>query len=313
VLLVASTLLYFLGKRSGSQSRSIILRAALILAAVAVLDTWLNHSWSSIAPIASVSRLLPWASHYSLLSVALGAAAWGLGYAAVTGRALLTAPVCTVIVILLAQHGSRELYHPLLRRSGLVDDPQLAHILHSPSAGMIKFIAEHQPPVTEWLASVQAAAKLHSRDTTSIGAQVTIEPAPSTETLAQAKQIETAWRWSTRTGAQRGNELLTVKFVQPLKLRGVELDPGVYFTDYPRGLKILGGDCKRAQPAELIYDAPTWQGAVNLTTRGVPSFTPRNNVRVIFPKQTPAIECLFVQQTGKAQNDWSISRVRVIE
>jgi hypothetical protein len=178
---------------------------------------------------------------------------------------------------------------------------------------MIKFVAQHQPPVTEWLASTQAAAKLPATDTTSLGAQVTIEPAPSAETLAQAKQTEVAWRWSTRTGSQKGNELLTVKFAQPIMLRGVELDPGVYFTDYPRGLRILGGDCKQAQPPELIYNAPIWQGAVNLTSRGVPYFTPRNNVRVIFPKQTPPIECLFVKQTGKAQNDWSISRVRIIE
>jgi hypothetical protein len=78
-------------------------------------------------------------------------------------------------------------------------------------------------------------------------------------------------------------------------------------------LKIFGGDCEGVAPAELLFEAPTWQGALNVTARGAPYFTPRNEVRVIFAKQTPPVACVFVRQTGKAFNDWSISRVKIIQ
>jgi hypothetical protein len=142
-----------------------------------------------------------------------------------------------------------------------------------------------------------------------LGAQVEIHPAPDLNQTPNT-QTDTTWRWSTHTGSQRGDEVLTIKLQAPAEMRGIELDPGPYFTDYPRGLRIHAGACDQST-APVIADYPVWQGSLHILHRGVPYFSPRNDVKIIFPAPVIA-QCVFVHQTGKAQFDWSVSRIRII-
>jgi hypothetical protein len=109
-----------------------------------------------------------------------------------------------------------------------------------------------------------------------------------------------------------GNELLTVRFPQRTSLRGVELDPGSYATDYPRGLRIAGGECLKPREAKVLHESPIWQGPIELTARGIPYLAARNKVRIVFT-EVASVECLFVRQTAQAPFDWSIASIRVIQ
>jgi hypothetical protein len=165
--------------------------------------------------------------------------------------------------------------------------------------------------VTKQLNDIKLLNHLPTKDVLELGATIEITPSPAPELLAAAKNSEPSWRWSSRSGYQTGKEQLTIRFPKPIEALGLELDPGMYFTDYPRGLLILGGDCSAPESAQTIANHTPWQGALNLTPKGFPYYSPRNQVKVIFPRKE-TVECIFVKQTGTANFDWSINRVRVI-
>jgi hypothetical protein len=313
ILLGATALLLLLGSVRSKRPTGRLLSAGLALSFCALLDTHLTNSWSSIAPLESASRLLPWGTHYSIVSIAVGASAWALGYGIIMGRILPSAALGVASITLLIRHTPVDLQHPYLRRIGLTENPEIAHILSTPSVGIFRTYSPQNPDILQWIQGIRHASSIPSKESSALGAQVSLSPEPKPEVLERARNLEKSWRWSTRTGSQRGDELLTVKFPQPLSVRGVEIDPGVYYTDYPRGLRIAGGRCGDQNSATVLYEAQSWQGTLHATPRGAPYFAPRNEVRVIFANRSEPIECLFIQQTGKADNDWSISRVRIVE
>ncbi len=285
---------------------------SLGLALLATLDTGLSEDLAMIAPLASISRLLPWATTFSLTSIALALSAFGLGYVIAMNHCPRSYIIAAIAGAALSIHGAGELYYPYLRTSGLVNDQNLARILRTPSAGLVRTLALTDPHIIDSISAIEELSKLPSIDIRSLHGEVSIEPAPNPEALATARQLEKAFRWSTRTGSQRGNELLTLRFLQRTSLRGVELDPGAYATDYPRGLSISGGECAKPGEAKLIFEAPIWQGPLEVTSRGIPYLAARNKVRVLFP-EAASVECLFVRQTAKAPFDWSIASIRVIQ
>jgi allantoicase len=148
-------------------------------------------------------------------------------------------------------------------------------------------------------------------DVTTLGATISLSPELVSKDFTETKPAETYWRWSTRRGKQVGDEVLTIRFSSPTTIRGVEFDPGNYLTDFPRGLTIQGGDCDGG-PTRILSESPSWQGSLSFTPRAYPYLSPRSQVRVFF-SQPETVSCIFAHQTGKANFDWSISRVRVIQ
>jgi hypothetical protein len=285
-------------------------KVAMVMALLATLNATLPESVALISPLPSLSRLIPWGTTYSITSVALGLSAWMTGVTLILNNRLISfIPLAIGPAIMLA-FCSQNIIHPSLRKSGIASDPAYSGLVLSPSATIFRSLVESGEDVPRWIESVKASSKLRAKDSSELGAKIEIHPAPRPEMLDAAKRSESHWRWSTRTGMQRGDELLTIRFTSPTSVNGIELDPGPYFTDYPRGLKISGGPCDLAAAKEIV-DYPIWQGAVKVTYRGIPYYTPRNEVRAIFTSQQ-TVECIFVRQTGKAPFDWSISRVRVM-
>ncbi len=207
-------------------------------------------------------------------------------------------------------YGSTAILNPILRTTGVVTDEKLRPLVLSPSAAIFRSMAESGLNITQQVDSIREAARIPEKESRELGLQIDMQPVASRAALEQAQATESAWRWSTRTGAQRGNEVLTVRLNTPREVRGIELDPGSYFTDYPRGLRITGGACDQANAAP-IADFPLWQGSLHVIQKGIPYYSPANEVRVVFPAPK-TVSCIFVHQTAKASFDWSVSRVRLL-
>jgi hypothetical protein len=228
----------------------------------------------------------------------------------VLNTAVVSLVLLTTTALALTWLGSPQIVSPLLRTAGLVNNERFRPLILTPSAAIFRAFVESQLDIAQQLETVRAASRITGKDIREFHADVEVYPPPSPETLEIARATEHKWRWSSRTGAQRGNEMLTVRFRSSTQVRGIELDPGPFSTDYPRGLKITGGPCEQSA-APVLAEYPVWQGSLHALPRGIPYYAPRNEVRVILPMPTE-VSCLFIYQTGTAPFDWSISRIRVI-
>jgi hypothetical protein len=303
---LALSLLSLLVIRRGRADSSRVLAACSSALALGVfLDTTLPEEWSNIAPIASISRLLPWGTHYCLTAISLGLAAWLLGMVWITQTRKIIGIALAGAALFSIFQTSPALYHPFLSRYATTSDPELRKILCSPSSAVVRHFAYQHPNLMEDLADIKHKARQASSEVTSSLATITMSP------TSETPPTEQYWRWSSRRGRQLGDEVLTVAFHQPTALRGVELDSGNYYTDFPRGVEILGGPCDQSQAA-VLFSAPSWQGSLAFTPHGYPYLSSRSTVKALFNSEQQ-VSCLFVRQTGKALFDWSVSRVRVIK
>ena len=303
-VLVASALSIFMFRIIRSEPSRTLAMWSTILALGAFLDTTLPEEWSNIAPVASISRLLPWGTHYCLTAICLGLAAWLLGMAWIAHSRRGVDILISAVALYSIVETSPAIYHPFLSRYATSSDPELKKILCSPSSAVIRHFAYQHPNLMEDLSKMKHIAKQSSVDLTS--AEATISMTPS----SKAPPSEQYWRWSSRRGKQVGDEVLTIAFHQPTTLRGIELDSGTYFTDFPRGVEILGGPCE-LEKAKVLFDIPSWQGSLAFTPHGYPYLSSRSVVRATFNNEEQ-VSCLFVRQTGRALVDWSVSRVRAI-
>ena len=309
-LLVLSALAFWVRKLHQTPVARYTGKVGFVLALMATLNTCLPEPWATISPLPSLGRLLPWGTTYSLTSVALGLSAWlSVTSLMLTLGAFSLMPLA-VCVVWVALYGSAAILNPSLRKTDLLTNDKIRPLILSPSAAIFRSLVESGLEINQQLDSIRHAARLPEKDSRELGAQVEMLPAPPQANLEQAQATEAAWRWSTRTGSQRGDEVLSVRLNTPREVRGIELDPGPYFTDYPRGLRITGGPCNPAA-ATLLAHFPVWQGSLHVLQRGLPYYAPRNEVRVVFA--VPAtVSCLFVYQTAQAPFDWSVSRVRLL-
>lgn len=310
ILFVLAILAWWVRRRHQTAVARYTGKVGLVLALVAFLNTCLPEPFATISPLPSLARMLPWGTSYSVTSVTLGLSAWMTVTSLVLNMgAFSLVPLASGAVALFVA-GSPYIQHPILRTSGLASDESQRPLILSPSAAIIRSFVERGTNIAQTIAALRAGAHLPAKDTHDLAAQVEIQSASSQPLTAQGLPAEPSWRWSTRTGTQRGDEVLTIRFSAPLEVHGVELDPGPYATDYPRGLRISGGPCDRAS-ARVLADYPVWQGTLKVLTRGIPYYSPRNEVRAVFPSPS-VVSCLFAEQTGRANFDWSISRVKIL-
>ncbi len=309
-LLALSALAFWVRKLHQTPVARYTGKVGFVLALMATLNTCLPEPWATISPLPSLGRLLPWGTTYSLTSVALGLSAWLSVTSLILTLGAFSLIPFAACVLWVSLYGSPAILNPILRRDGLVADEKIRPLILSPSAAIFRSLAESGFEIKQQLDSIRQAARIPEKDSRELGAQVEMHPAPPQTTLDQAQATEAAWRWSTRTGSQLGDEVLTVRLSTPRELRGIILDPGQYFTDYPRGLRITGGSCDPSA-AILLAHFPVWQGSLHVLQRGLPYYAPRNEVRVVFSAPTTA-SCIFVYQTGQAHFDWSVSRVRLL-
>jgi hypothetical protein len=169
---------------------------------------------------------------------------------------------------------------------------------------------EHSTP--GFLSNINEFQLLSQREMRTVtGAEALIETSPvgNDRTIDRTADGSLHTRW-TSSSNQVGDELFTLRFSRPTPIRGLELDPGEYAADFPRGLSVRGGPC-REEDARLIAYFPSWQGALSFTTEGFPYFSGQEAVRVLFAKKE-LVECIFARQTSTAPFAWSVAEVRLL-
>lgn len=300
---------FMLARTSTRGSVVTLATTGLALSILAILDTYPPDTLALISPLASVARLIPWASTYAFISVCIGAMAWLVGVVLVSIHPRVIAWPVAMVSLFTLSLSSPELFDPFLQQYAATNDRMLKRVLSSPSAAVVRHFAYHHPNLVTDLNVMRALSRLPGVEASDLNGVVTISPDLSSD--PKGRPAEKYWRWSPRRGKQLGDELVTIQFPQPITIRGLELDPGTYTTDFPRGLSISGGPCDPAA-ARQIFAAPSWQGSLAFTPKGYPYLTPRNQVRAFF-KNAETVTCLYVRQTAQAPFDWSISRVRVFQ
>jgi hypothetical protein len=140
--------------------------------------------------------------------------------------------------------------------------------------------------------------------------QLETSPLGNGRTLDRVADRSAHTRWTSNRSQQVGDEVLTFRFSHPTPTRGLELDPGEYSTDFPRGLTVRGGPCREEEARQLAY-FPSWQGALSFTTDGFPYFSGQSDVRMLFGKEE-SVECIFVRQTSAAPFAWSVAEARML-
>jgi hypothetical protein len=309
-LLFLSTLAFWVRKLHQTPVARFTGKVGFVLALMAMLNTCLPEPWATISPLPSLGRLLPWGTTYSITSVALGLSVWLSVTSLMLTLGSLSVIPCAACLLSVTLYGSATILHPILRSSGVIEDDKLRPLILSPSAAIFRSLAESGLDIHQQIDAIRRANQIREKDSRELSAQIEMKSVTDQGSSERAQANESAWRWSTRTGSQRGNEVLTVRFNAPLEVHGIELDPGPYFTDYPRGLRITGGSCDPSE-AQLIAEFPIWQGSLRVLQRGLPYYAPRNEVRVVFSAPI-TVACIFVYQTAQASFDWSVSRVRLM-
>jgi F5/8 type C domain len=120
-------------------------------------------------------------------------------------------------------------------------------------------------------------------------------------------RLDTRW-WST---VQKGAEFITVKFTKPTLVKALDLDVGVYVSDYPRALRIYSSDnCKSWS---TLLDINPWRGSLRKTAENNLFFAPQKDVKINF-SSAKLCRCLKIQQTAKEDYfDWSVAKINLYQ
>jgi hypothetical protein len=299
---------------SGIEKRA-LWRSVLLGAIVILTILWgtplIPEQFTAITPLLSLSRIIPWASFYALPAVLLGIVSLFLGLALSIQCRSVIASSLTLGFGIAATLINPNNIAPLLYQSIVEKSASLAPALQSPSAALIRRFKADPPLLLSYLQHTEKILAQQPLNAAKLGATISIHPAPTTEALQTSRRTDPEGRWSPRTGRQTGRELLTIALPRPMTITAVELDPGHYFSDYPRGLDISGGDCS-SKSITHITTITKWHGPLRITPMGLPFYDVPHNVTIVFPEEH-IITCLYIRQTGKAPVDWSINKIKLYQ
>ena len=332
-LLVMSSFFFVthLWRKTSSDAASRLLCFTCILCGAAFLDLFLPASLSAIAPLAALSRLIPFLSFFPLAAVALAMALVTLVVSLVrlTPKELMLGGVLLLVILpgLIFASGRAPFLHDKSSQILLdaLSQPTLAQeetkarydlILASPSLNLIK---ENGLWVLANQSRIKSAAFIPlNPDETTLSASHN----NSARVLKKLSQGYKKGRWSPKRGFQDGTEWLHIFFNTPRRLSGLELNTGSFPADFPRGLRLSYLPSCRDKEREdhsalssyrILLHLPAWQGEILFTPLGYPYYGAQSAVRIHFPEVIEA-QCLLIQQTAKEANfDWSVAKILVAE
>ena len=269
-----------------------------VLFALVYLDFRIPEEFSQIAPLQSLPRLFPELSLIPIAPIALSIAIGGL--ILIIGLTLLRSNI-GIFLGLIFTGVTLILNH---KATPLLADTAPKEWTISPSRYVTNFFS---PEVllnakSDWRAirpRIQNL-KLSSSNSQQTDARLILDKDQKT-------------RWTPANAKQTGTEWLMFEFSKTQKIIGLELQTGVFDTDFPRGLRIMAG--KDCNPDSLtpISSFKSWQGQAEFTPMGYPYFSAQSEVRLFFSKEVET-NCLRIEQTGKSDNfDWSIAEFRLIK
>ena len=305
--ILALLALLALRKRATDAGRSLLIIAS-ISALIVACDTILPKQYALISPLASLSRMLAWGEIVSLTSLLLGASAWLIAVAALMHPLSLVGVPIALCAICGTFVASSALRSPILSSYAHRGDLNLDKILLSPSASVLKNGLIEHPLLLDNLKPFRALSSQAMQDSATFGATYELTPLRDTSTALDSALGGT--RLYTGRGHQFGDELLTIRFPAETTIQGIEISPGSYATDFPRGVLISGGECDEAK-ARSIITLPAWQGALLFTRDGYPYRSEHHDVRILF-NHPEALSCLFVRQTAQTKYDWSIAQIKIL-
>jgi hypothetical protein len=119
-------------------------------------------------------------------------------------------------------------------------------------------------------------------------------------------------RWSSKSLGQNGSEWIQLNLNRQIQLNAIEIDPGLYQSDFPRGLEII--DCSPATKSSVLFKQQDWQGQIEFTASGVPFYSYQSHVRAWLGCEPKAVNvtCLKINQIGAdSVYDWSVAEIRL--
>ena len=121
-------------------------------------------------------------------------------------------------------------------------------------------------------------------------------------------------RWASKLEGQTGEEKLLIRFRKAKTIKGLALDMGQHYTDYPRGLRISYSEsCDKLELTnkKILIEKATWPGSVEMTADGFPYYGHQSQVKLLFPKTQ--IQCLAIEQIGAIEHwEFSIAEIQVL-
>ncbi|MBX7137208.1 MAG: discoidin domain-containing protein [Oligoflexia bacterium] len=284
---------------------SVVPSAVLVLAVCLLLDgSLVPPLYSQIAPLASISRLLPGLSLYPLaVIVSVGgvllASIW-LGSSAPTRLAPLWSLGALFIIALLGVSNFSN--YPVMTAQGRQDLLKRGGL--APSAEFISpslFIASQQGSD---LAAINRPYSFGSLK--EYAADITVSQNQSLASNLVDGDPKTTWY---PYGGQFGVEWIQIALPELLPIDGIRLDPGAYRTDFPRGLKISAG--LSCGSLELVYFSPDWQGEILFTPKGFPYFGEQSRVTVKLSAPHP-VRCIRIEQMGNSPRfNWNVAEIEL--
>jgi hypothetical protein len=286
-----------------------VAQAAVIALSISLLDTVLPEQYAAISPIMSLARLLPWGTTFCLTSIVLAAGAWLLGILLVTNPQRQIGS--SILAISIALTGFREIQQSPLRKEErlFLLHPHLIASAISPSAAVLlrEYHATGATP-KDLLESARASnAQLQSLETL----QPHIESSVQGSARALKRMIDknVATKWSTAGKPQDGSEYISIAFPSSTKIRALEIDPGKYTSDFPRGLSIYSNTC--SSDGEQLASYPSWQGALSVTPQGLPFYKGQHKVIVAFAT-SKELNGLCIRQTSSSAFEWAVAELRYL-
>jgi hypothetical protein len=319
VLFAAIALFLFLERRQ-CRTRTIILILALCLLADCFFPDYIAH----ILPLETFSRLVPNLFYFSTISISAALLIFLLLIELLKSRKLYFINFMFLGVLLLANAGKNftftesknvkllERIYSLNFDSKFFYNANLFNIINSPSAAVLLDYGGSE------IESVYQMTKLKFRSVTSLlpSAITSHKDIPSLKQHLFNREEEI--RWTSGGGIQRGTESIKIRFETPAWFQAIELATGPsgmtgYFTDFPRGLKILAApscDSVDISDYKLLAEYPQWKGSIKFTSDNFPFFSHESLVKIYLP-QPQKIQCLAIYQTGKTdKSDWSVTEIK---
>ncbi len=307
LLLAVSLALLVTGGRGATPNQKRLLLGTAAAAVCLVLDSALPYDLSLIAPLATLSRLLPWGTVVPLVSVAIGLVAWLVAVAALSHSSRFVLALACTASLLGSFIVSPELFSPSLAAYLAPSaSAEVRRLVASPSSSVIRNLLRQDPLFLDHIDYYHHKASGHFHDLFRQGGSYSLAPSVPLRDPAQPGRP----RLSTGIARQVGGELCTAKLPKETLVSGVEISPGRNWGDFPRSMTISAGPCDRAS-AKHVVTVDGWQGPLLFTSDGFPYWGRHHFVRVIFPQPVSA-QCLFVEQTGTAPYDWSVDQVKVL-
>lgn len=124
-----------------------------------------------------------------------------------------------------------------------------------------------------------------------------------------------------RTKQQYGKEWIHLAFKKQKEINGIALQTGIYSSDFPRGIRIKSKencefntvtDLSKLKDYKTVYEKKNWIGSYKFTGNGNLYLTAEGIINLIFDKKVNT-QCLLIEQTGFSDYfDWSVAEVKLL-